>query len=76
MLRYDSVYGRFEKVVGTSEEDLVIDEQRIRVFHEKGPAALPLERASVARVADGYFASALMARTEERTTSPVVRLLH
>ena len=47
LLRYDSVYGRYEKKVRTEGEDLFIDRQRIPVFHEKDPSRLPWQRLGI-----------------------------
>ncbi len=41
LLKYDSVYGRYEKVVKTGENMLIVHEQKIRVLNEKDPAKLP-----------------------------------
>ncbi|WP_417566903.1 type I glyceraldehyde-3-phosphate dehydrogenase [Marinobacter sp.] len=41
LLRYDSVYGRFERTIDTSDNDLLIDGRRIRAFNEKNPGNLP-----------------------------------
>ncbi|HKJ88460.1 MAG TPA: glyceraldehyde 3-phosphate dehydrogenase NAD-binding domain-containing protein [Gammaproteobacteria bacterium] len=40
-LRFDSVYGRYDKVVEARERALVIGDREIRVFGEKDPATLP-----------------------------------
>jgi glyceraldehyde 3-phosphate dehydrogenase len=43
-LKYDSVHGRFNGTIATSEEDgkefLIVNGDRIQVFHEKDPAAI------------------------------------
>jgi glyceraldehyde 3-phosphate dehydrogenase len=41
LLKYDTVYGRYEKTVEHRENMLVIDDQEYRVFNEKDPARLP-----------------------------------
>jgi glyceraldehyde 3-phosphate dehydrogenase len=41
LLRYDSVYGRYERKVDSEKDALVVDGVRYRVFNEKDPARLP-----------------------------------
>jgi len=41
LLKYDSVYGRYEKNVETDSENLIIDGKKIRVLSERDPANLP-----------------------------------
>jgi glyceraldehyde 3-phosphate dehydrogenase len=41
LLKYDTVYGRYEKPVESDGENLIIDDTAIRYFHEKDPARLP-----------------------------------
>ena len=41
LLKYDSVYGRYEKNVETDSENLIIDGKKIKVLNEKDPANLP-----------------------------------
>jgi len=41
LLKYDTVYGRYEKTVDHTENSLVVDETAYKVFNEKDPAALP-----------------------------------
>ena len=41
LLKYDTVYGRYEKEVRETDDALVIEGQEIKVFNEKDPAALP-----------------------------------
>jgi glyceraldehyde 3-phosphate dehydrogenase len=41
LLRYDSVYGRYQKQMEASGSDMVIDGKRIRVLEEKDPSQLP-----------------------------------
>jgi len=47
LLRYDTVYGRYEKTVEGDGEELVIDGKAIRYFSEKDPARLPWSRLEV-----------------------------
>jgi glyceraldehyde 3-phosphate dehydrogenase len=41
LLKYDTVYGRYEKTVESNEEDLIIAGKTIHFFSEKDPARLP-----------------------------------
>jgi glyceraldehyde 3-phosphate dehydrogenase len=41
LLKYDTVYGRYEKTVESDGSNLIIDGTAIRYFHEKDPALLP-----------------------------------
>jgi glyceraldehyde 3-phosphate dehydrogenase len=41
LFKHDSTYGAFHGEVGHTDDSLVIDGHRIRVFKEKDPAALP-----------------------------------
>ena len=41
LLKYDTVYGKYEREVGAAGNDLVIDGKPIRYLSERDPAALP-----------------------------------
>ena len=41
LLKFDSNYGIYDKAVSYDEENIIIDGEKIRVFSEKDPAALP-----------------------------------
>ncbi len=60
LLRYDSVYGRYEKEVLPREEGLVVDGREIRVYHREDPASLPWEELGIDLVFEctGAFADA------------------
>ena len=60
LLRYDSVHGRFPGTVGSENGCLLADGQRIPVFSERDPAALPWRALGVDCVieATGAFTSA------------------
>jgi len=47
LLRYDSVYGRYEKKVTPEKDGLTIDGRSIPLFHEKDPASLPWAKFGV-----------------------------
>lgn len=64
LLKYDSVYGRYEKQVEAGDGRLTVDGQEIRIFAEKDPAALPWRDLGIDIVveATGFFASGDKAR--------------
>lgn len=41
LLRYDSVYGRYEKKVETDEENIIVEGEKYPLLGEKDPASLP-----------------------------------
>jgi glyceraldehyde 3-phosphate dehydrogenase len=41
LLKYDTVYGRYEKTVESDNENLIIDGKAVRFFSEKDPTRLP-----------------------------------
>ena len=47
LLKYDSVYGRYEKGVKAGENSLTIDGREYRMFNEKDPAQLPWEKLEI-----------------------------
>lgn len=47
LLKYDSVYGVYNKTVGFDETNLIIDGRKIKVFSEKDPANLPWEKLGI-----------------------------
>ena len=47
LLKYDTVYGRYEKQVKNDGKDLFIDGRAINVFGEKDPAQLPWKKLGV-----------------------------
>ncbi|MDD5206985.1 MAG: type I glyceraldehyde-3-phosphate dehydrogenase [Desulfobacterales bacterium] len=47
LLRYDTVYGRYEKSVKHAEDGLVIDGKKYPLFHQKDPAQLPWGKMGV-----------------------------
>ncbi len=50
LLKYDTVYGRYEREVDHDEEHLIVDGERIPVFHERDPEALPWDELDVGLV--------------------------
>ncbi len=64
LLKYDSVLGRFPLPVEHGDGDLIVGGQRIRVFAEKDPAALPWGALGVSVVIEstGHFTDATKAR--------------
>jgi glyceraldehyde 3-phosphate dehydrogenase len=47
LLRYDTVYGRYEKQVVPGDDALIIDGKSIPLFHEKDPLNLPWRKLKV-----------------------------
>jgi glyceraldehyde 3-phosphate dehydrogenase len=47
LLRYDTVYGRYEKQVAPGDGALIIDGKSIPLFHEKDPLNLPWRKLKV-----------------------------
>lgn len=47
MLRFDSVYGRFQGNVAADQQNLTVNGKKIRVFAEKDPAKLPWKQLEV-----------------------------
>src|SRR3989344_1616144 len=41
LLKYDTVYGRYEKEVSHKDGILVVDGKEIKILNEKGPTKLP-----------------------------------
>ena len=41
LLKYDSVYGRYNKTVGYDDDGLTVDGKHFKLLNEKDPAALP-----------------------------------
>lgn len=50
LLKYDTVYGRYDKSVELDGDDLVVDGQRIRFLSERDPANLPWAEMDVTLV--------------------------
>ncbi len=57
LLKYDTVYGRYEKSVQTNKQGLVIEGKDYRLFHEKDPSKLPWKdcRVDVVLECTGVF---------------------
>ncbi len=60
LLKYDSVYGRYGKGVGSTEGELIIDGNKVKVTAEKDPAKLLWRDLGIDVVVEstGFFASA------------------
>jgi len=41
LLKYDTVYGPYEKLVGTKNNELIVDGKKIKMLQEKEPSQLP-----------------------------------
>ncbi len=57
LLKYDSVYGRYNKKVGFSEEYLIVDGKKYRAMAEKDPEKLPWQKLDIDVVLEctGFF---------------------
>jgi len=57
LLKYDSVHGRFDHEVTSTEDSLIVDGKSIRITKERDPAKLPWKAAAVDVVieATGHF---------------------
>mgnify|MGYP001570660254 FL=1 len=57
LLKYDSVYGRYERMVNSTERAIVVDDYEIPVLAEKDPARLPWEKLNIDVVVEstGFF---------------------
>jgi len=57
LLKYDTVYGRYEKKVSVKGNNLVVDGKKIPVFSETNPENLPWKKLKVDIVAEctGFF---------------------
>ncbi len=47
LLKYDSCYGIYHKEVGWSDNELIVNTQRIQFFSEKDPGALPWKELGI-----------------------------
>jgi len=47
LLRHDSNYGEYQHKVGSDEQNLIVEDQKIRVLAEKDPGALPWREMGV-----------------------------
>ncbi len=47
LLKYDSVYGRFNGKVGFDKENLIVNNEKYRVFAQKDPSKLPWKKLGV-----------------------------
>lgn len=50
LLKYDTVYGRYEREVEHDEEGLIVGGEHFPVFHERDPEALPWQELDVGLV--------------------------
>ncbi|OGT44811.1 MAG: type I glyceraldehyde-3-phosphate dehydrogenase [Gammaproteobacteria bacterium RIFCSPHIGHO2_12_FULL_38_11] len=59
LLKYDSVHGHFSGKISTNNNDLIINDDRIRVFAERNPALIPWGELDVDVVLEstGFFTS-------------------
>ena len=59
LLRYDTVYGRYDKTVSAGEDFLIVDGKKVQVLAQKDPALLPWEEHKIDVVVEstGRFAN-------------------
>ncbi|MBL7141836.1 type I glyceraldehyde-3-phosphate dehydrogenase [Patescibacteria group bacterium] len=59
LLQYDSVYGKFDRVVSYDQKNIIVDDKKFPVFAEKDPANLPWGKLNVDIVLEctGHFTS-------------------
>src|SRR3989344_9104019 len=64
LLKYDSVYGRYDKDIKIDTDALIIDGKRIEVITEKDPMKLPWKKLGVDIVVEstGFFTNAEKAK--------------
>ena len=64
LLKYDSVYGRYDKDIKIDTDALIIDGKRIEVITEKDPTKLPWKKLGVDIVVEstGFFTNAEKAK--------------
>ena len=64
LLKYDTVYGRYDKKIEAKDEALIVDGKEIQVCQEKDPAALPWGKLGIDIVIEstGFFETADKAR--------------
>lgn len=64
LLKYDSSYGIYSRDVSYDEENIIVDQHKVRVLSEKDPAALPWEEYQVDVVIEstGLFTDPAKAR--------------
>ena len=57
LLKYDSVYGRYEKEVNYTNDSLIVNDKIIKVFNEKDPEYLPWKEMEIDIVFEctGFF---------------------
>ena len=47
LLKYDSVYGRYNKIIDFKNNELIVDGRSIKFYNERDPARLPWKDASI-----------------------------
>lgn len=59
LLEFDSIYGRYEKKIITDNNELIIDNQKIKFFKEPNPEKLPWKELNIDIVVEstGFFTS-------------------
>ena len=47
LLKYDSIYGRYEKEIGSNESSISVNQKKFPVFAERDPKKLPWEKLGI-----------------------------
>ncbi len=47
LLRYDSIYGRYNGSIETAKEELIVDNHSIKLFQERDPSKLPWKQLGI-----------------------------
>lgn len=57
LLKYDSVYGKYDRDVDFTEDSIIVDNRKIKIFAEKDPINLPWKNLEIDIVLEctGYF---------------------
>lgn len=65
LLKYDSLYGKFQGTVESAEDAIIVNGKEIKIFAEKDPGKLPWNKLGVDIVieATGLFTDALQAKS-------------
>ncbi|MEA2064829.1 MAG: type I glyceraldehyde-3-phosphate dehydrogenase [Patescibacteria group bacterium] len=60
LLKYDSMYGRYDKKVDFNDKEIIVNNKKYKVFSEKDPAFLPWKKLKVDVVLEctGFFRTA------------------
>jgi len=65
LLKYDTLYGKFNGTVEATENSIIVNEKEIRIFAERDPKNIPwgLQGADIVIESTGLFTDAIKAKT-------------